>query len=424
MADRGNGEIPSNEDQILMRGYFSEKFTSKLDNTVFDITDRDIMDLIDENMREAKECEEITKNSRGGKDPSSNPYPNSMLEFVYDVVNRDPKISGFVVDYPHGRIIRQAERNHYYRGENQIYSSSIPTLLRTLNMFHSVEEKELYKFVAGMRIAEFKMLLENFDHVQDWTSNYGTVLYEALAQHYGLETSWLDVTNDFNVALFFATCYHDGSKWKPLTKERIEASEHTRHGMIFHIPHWQVRAASSFCDIPVMNGDERFPRNNIWPIGFQPFMRCNLQYGYGINMMDEYPLQKDITFEKLRFRQSEKLSKMIFDKMQQGRLIYPHEGLSEVSDVIERIKHATVFSEESFHYAFDHSDGFFADRDECRRLLTESNILAPEKIIIQTENPYQINRQRRRMVNRMYSDFSIEKEYGIELTTRLVAFGQ
>ena len=60
--------------------------------------------------------------------------------------------------------------------------------------------------------------------------------------------------------------------------------------------------------------------------------------------------------------------------MQQGRLIYPHEGLSEVSDVIEMIKHATVFSEESFHYVFDHSDGFFTNRNECRRLLTESRI--------------------------------------------------
>lgn len=406
-----------------MRGYFSEKFTSKLDNTVFDISDRDIMDLIDENMCDAKECEEITRDSRAGKDFFSNTTPYSALEFKYDAVNRDPKISGFIMDYPHGRIIRQAERNHYYRGENQIYPSSIPTLLRTLNRFHSIEEKELYNIVAGMRIAEFKTLIENFNHVQDWASNYGTVLYEALAQHYGLETSWLDVTNDFNVALFFATCYHDGSKWRPLTKERIEASELSRYGMIFHIPHWKVRAASGFYDVPVMNGAEKFRRNIIWPIGFQPFMRCNLQYGYGINMKDEYPLQKDITFEKLRFRHSEKLSREIFDLMQQGRLIYPHDGLSEVTDVIHMIKDATVFSKESFHYAFDHSDGFFTDRNECRKLLTESNILASAKIIIQPESPYQISRQRQRMINRRYSDFSIEKEYGIELTTRLMAFG-
>ena len=224
-----------------------------------------------------------------------------MLEFMYDVVNRDPKISGFVLDYPYGRIIRQAERNHYYRGENQIYPSSIPSLLRMLNKFPSDEERELYKIVARMRIAEFKMLIDNFDHVQDWASNYGTVLYEALAQHYGLETFWLDVTNDFNVALFFTTCYHDGGKWRALTKEKIKKSEDSRYGMIFHIPHWQVRAASSFDGIPVMNGDETFTRNVIWPIGFQPFMRCNLQYGYGIEMKDAYPLQKDITFEKLRY---------------------------------------------------------------------------------------------------------------------------
>ena len=45
-----------------------------------------------------------------------------------------------------------------------------------------------------------------------------------------------------------------------------------------------------------------------------------------------------------------------------------------------------------FHYACDHSDRFFTDRNECRKLLTESNILAPAKIIIQTESPYQMSR--------------------------------
>lgn len=53
--------------------------------------------------------------------------------------------------------------------------------------------------LADMRIAKFKFFLQCFQHVREWKNS--DVLYDAIAQHYGLETSWLDITNDFNVAL-------------------------------------------------------------------------------------------------------------------------------------------------------------------------------------------------------------------------------
>ena len=68
---------------------------------------------------------------------------------------------------------------NYYRGENQIYQNSIPSLLRKLNQFSSEKDKALYRIVADMRIAEFKHLIDKFDHVKNW--NYGDVLYELLA---------------------------------------------------------------------------------------------------------------------------------------------------------------------------------------------------------------------------------------------------
>ena len=46
--------------------------------------------------------------------------------------------------------------------------------------------------VANMRIAEFAALLRKFEHVRQW--NVSDIQYEALAQHYGLETDWLDIT--------------------------------------------------------------------------------------------------------------------------------------------------------------------------------------------------------------------------------------
>ena len=57
-----------------------------------------------------------------------------------------------------------------------------------------------------MRIFEFQLFISQFDIVKKWEYQYSNVLYELLAQHYGLETLWMDITSDLEVALFFATC--------------------------------------------------------------------------------------------------------------------------------------------------------------------------------------------------------------------------
>lgn len=406
-----------------MSEYISRRYTDKLDNRIIDITYDDIRTMVHENERDAKECEAVTKDSYTGKNYYSDNPSNSHFEFNKEVLYRDPKTSGFIIQYPHGVVIRQAERNNYYRGENQIFLKSVPSLIRKLNQFDNEEDKEPYKLVAFMRIAEFGMFLFEFDYVKKWATSYSDVLFEALAQHYGLETNWLDITNDFNVALFFATCYYDGNenRWKPLTKEMTDRSESTKYGMIFHIPQWQVSTKSMFniAGQYSNNDEQKNLLNDVLPIGFQPFMRCHMQHGYGIRMMEEFPLQEDSTFGKLRFRHSEKLSKEIFERMDQGRLIYPHEGLLDLMDIVECIKQSSVFTEDAFDYAFN-NNSYFTDKFSCRKLLSESTILSGKKIIIGDTHPFYLSRQRKRKLDRIYNDFSIEKEYGIKLMTRMI----
>ena len=118
--------------------------------------------------------------------------------------------------YPYGHVIRQGERGHYYRGETQIYDKSGTTLSRGLEKYMD-EDKLLYRLVAYMRIAEFEHFIRMFYRTSCWDEDGLTVLTEPLAQHYGLQTDWLDITNDFNTALFFATCYWNRveKKWYP-----------------------------------------------------------------------------------------------------------------------------------------------------------------------------------------------------------------
>lgn len=148
----------------------------KLDNTVHEITYDQLKELHKDNKREEAEGKRITESSYRGE----NFYDgkNDQLAFYKEHLYRDPKTAGYKTYYPHGVVIEQSMRRNYYRGENRIYPESVPTLLRTLKKYTTQKDKELYRMVADMRIAEFKALLDKFDHVKKW--NYSDVLYDAL----------------------------------------------------------------------------------------------------------------------------------------------------------------------------------------------------------------------------------------------------
>ena len=397
-----------------MSGYL---FQGKLDNTIHEICYCDIVKLREENLRDKLECEQITQ-SRYSEDKPQNSVFN-RLDFYREFL-ADMKTTGFVMNHLHGQVILQAERNHYYRGENQLFKKSISSLLRKLNEQPTGEKREIYRFISDMRIAQFRNFLLKFEHVHHWHLNYSDVLFDVIAQHYGFETSWLDITNDFDVALFFATCYFDGceKQWKPLTKEQTEKCEATKYGMIFHMPAWRVLANNMSATIEPHN---KATNNIILPIGFQPFMRCHMQYGYAIDMQEEFPLQQDIGFEKLKFRHSEELSNEIYEKMEKGNLIYPHEGLSEFDDVIKTIQNASHFTEDEFEYAFERSN-FFKNKDECKNKLTYSAVLKSPVIISDSVvNAWTVAHEN--LIKRTYENFSVEDAYGIKLGTRKIFYG-
>lgn len=325
------------------------------------------------------------------------------------------KTSGFVMSFPHGTVIRQGEREHYYRGEKKIYTQSSTTLSRALRKIESDKDKLLYRLVADMRIAEFTFFIRKFDRVKCWDENGLTVLVDALAQHYGLETDWLDITNDFNVALFFATCYWDKKerKWFPLTRAQTGKKCDTQYGVIFRAQAFSVNLKN----MAVLSEQEfKSAEGAILPIGYQPFMRCHTQYGYSMHMKDSVPLQDNPIFEQLRFRHNEKLSRDVYELMGGGEKIYPQEGLNDFYDVIDSIASATNFSEEAFQYALE-KNNLAAHAEQYKRALEQSHICAP--IHICKEHPsFGATRQRIRRVDRKDRRFSIEEYYGIQLSTR------
>lgn len=430
---------------LIMAEYL---FKGTLDNTVHDISYEQIKQLYEDNKREEAEGRHITQSSYRGESYYTD--KNFQEEFFKEFLYRDPLTAGMRVQYPHGVIIQQSQRRNFYRGENQQYESSVPSLLRTLNNpangYSTRKEKELYRMVSDMRIAEFAMLLKKFEHVNTW--NVCDVLYDVLAQHYGLETGWLDITSNFNVALFFATCTYDNGKWRPLNKSDTENDEKTKYGMIFHMPsnrmwmRWSMNIDkfSNCRDVKGENGKGEnvyellsHPKfyekhdNLIYPIGFQPFMRCSMQDGYGIYMRRAQPLQDDIEFQKLRFRHNEELSKRIFEEMDGGKAIYPHEGLTQAQFIIDEIKKSTVFSKAAFYYALKKNQFYrIADEEQCLKDLESFKVkvgTVEKSIEIIDRNPWKISSGRRKRIDAIYQDFSPERVYGIHIIERKVIPG-
>lgn len=409
----------------------------KLDNTIHTISYDQLKLLYEDNQKEAEESRRITESSYRGESffiPQGNTSHEIDLEFLL----RDPKTSGMKMYYPHGIVIEQSQRRNYYRGENQVYSASVPSLVRKLKQYKTRHEQELYRLVADMRIAEFRSLLQTFKHVQNWKNS--DVLYDAIAQHYGLETNWLDITSDFNTALFFATCYWDGKQWLPLTKKQTEVDENHQYGMIFHMPsnrmvyRWldALDKLKPWTDYPieydgkshVKYGKLEYPiyrgelTNIVYPLGFQPFMRCHMQNGYGIYMRNSRPLQNDNEFEKLRFRHSEKLSRKVFDLMKGGELVYPHEGLMKVQFTIDQISKETHFSEEAFMYALYRSHYYRLDEFEKALDDLSKFRINGQRIEISQTHPWKISSRRQKKIEAVYRDFSLQKWYGIMVLDR------
>lgn len=409
--------------------YITERRSTTLSNEPYEISYKDIQQIYQQNRRDLEECKQVTESTYRGESyyagdgrPGNDKVGDFRMAFFKEVLYRDMKTAGYMMQYPHGVVIGQGRTNSFYRGENQIFAKSQSTLYRSLEKFNTDEEKKLYRFVFKMRIAEFGIFLCRLGIVQFWLRNYGDVLFEPLAQHYGLETEWLDITSDFNVALFFATCGWDAirKRWYPLTKKQTEIKPETQYGVIFHIPEWQASSTSMTMGLE-WEGKAEFLRNVILPIGYQPFMRCHSQHAYGIHMETPYPLQDDFTFEKLHFRHSERLSREVFELMDGGKKIYPQEGLNDFADIIDKICTTTEFSQEAFDYAMENTE-FFSTAAEAEAALSEIIILERPIKIVKNHNPIQVSRQRIRALNRKYEGFSIEKAYGIKLTSRSVMY--
>ena len=297
------------------------------------------------------------------------------LNLISVIVNSLSKtfVPGMLQTFPIvGTVMTQQKGRYYYRGESAFYGSSKPGIFRG----HDPKiPEDMEQMIRHMKMDEACCFLDNFEAVKKW--NYSAVNYVALAQHYGIGTYMMDITSDLKTALFFACCKYDynAKNWRPLKYSEfaeIDSRMHiaklggdSRYGVLYRSP-------TELMDYKWLTDRHDALFGNIIPVGYQPFMRCSSQHGYMLMVKEpKYDMMKAGWFHKFRFRLDEDLCQWIFDTMEQGNKIYPHNDVPEMEQYMERIKTCKAISRTNFDHFIKKYDLTEQENERCAQSLTK-----------------------------------------------------
>lgn len=242
-----------------------------------------------------------------------------------------------------------------YRGEICDYGetsgySSLGRFIHNTRCYHK-EERYIQFFIGQMRIICFHAFLTLFRQYVEFP--FGAPLAGVIAQHYGLDTQFLDVTDDVKVALFFACCKHIGNnKYRPIIEDDLNDLG--------------TQAVLYF-------GSDNFAKI----IGYQPFCRCHKQRGYYIDtditsQCWSQSMLSTLGYTKCYFDRTPELSNRIFDEFAGGKVLFPEDGLSQFSDEIKQIRVTNIFPIDAFNKTFYALKRYFNLKKE--QGLLENNI--------------------------------------------------
>lgn len=260
------------------------------------------------------------------------PLNRQKTDFFYDwsktghyLLMRDEK-QGIPVLLPTSRTAFT-----FYRGQSEYHEKCQPSLYRFEG--ERLEEETLRshlqtaEMILLMKSHPVIMSIENGGIVHDKLGLVRLpVMYDGLAQHYGIKTCYLDLTNDIWCAAFFAATTFDG-QYHPFVLEEDTPFD-KQYGVLYKM------------DYSMNSGDTDFSKDNILPIGLQYFNRPGKQSALVMAMQDIKDLHKHTKLKRVFFRHDTKASKLIYTLSQFGKQFLTDDPFEKM------VK--TICSEDSF----------------------------------------------------------------------------
>ena len=238
----------------------------------------------------------------------------------------------------------------YYRGQSQYHEPCVPSLYRK----NEKGEPSTVEEVAAnlIKIFEFTLLLKTHPVFCCVAQNM-TVSPFALAQHYGLVTDYLDITNSKWVAAFFAST---GYCWETDTYYPVGRDYKDGFGVMYISKEFDAQS------IP----DEFFEKNGV--IGYQYFARPTKQSSFGFQMELGEDFNKNPFFEPVFFRHDLNASKVVFDMSYRQNRFIPKDTLSKLARKIMQSDEVTrkAVEECSTRYFTDREPSF--GDEVCKRM--------------------------------------------------------
>lgn len=209
----------------------------------------------------------------------------------------------------------------FYRGESKYHETCVPSLLRI------DDEGTILK--AHLQTAELECVLRQHPVIRDFLLReihcpklsmpfMLTVPYEGLAQHYGILTPYLDLTNDKWTAAFFAVTNYRKGNW-----EVVMPTEHQQYGSFYRLT-----------NVDFMN--KTIPQPT--PLGMQYFNRPGKQSAFTLDMTEIKDLNLYPGIERIYFRHDAEANQLVYDLSQQGRKFMPSDSLVSVANSIRELK--------------------------------------------------------------------------------------